>query len=330
MPSADPSSNAPLIGIIVVAYNSRRFLARQRAALEAQTEKRWRWVLLDNASAPDQRPSQAELPEGALLIQSETNLGFAGGNNAAVQHLDTPFIALLNPDAFPEPNWLEELLAAAARHPDASAFGSTQIADETPELLDGAGDELFAFGIPYRALHGRPLARNRAEGETFAPCAAAALYRTDAFRALGGFDERYFCFGEDVDLGYRLRLRGGKAIQATRAVVRHVGGGASGSDFSEFHGARNRLWVYFKNTPSPFFEVLMLWHIVATLAVLLARPKAQREAAINGFTEGLRGLEAIGRARRETQATRTVSPWRIARAWIWSPFGFMARAPKRR
>ncbi|HWA00035.1 MAG TPA: glycosyltransferase family 2 protein [Caulobacterales bacterium] len=318
---------APVVGIVVVAYNSRRHLARQRAALEAQTEKRWRLVVIDNGSRAEERPVADDLPAGAAIIQSETNLGFAAANNRAAANLETPFVAFLNPDAFPEAHWLAELLAAAARWPNADAFGSTQLSDASPTLLDGAGDEMHGFGLPYRALHRKPLSRNGPEGECFSACAAAALYRIETFRALGGFDERLFCYCEDVDLGYRLRLRGGMTIQATRAVVRHIGGARS--DFADFHGARNRLWVFVKNAPPILFWLTAPFHLMATIAILIVHSLRGRVASVQGFLAGLAGLREAFDARRAMQLARSVSSATVARAMIWSPFAMLGRAPKR-
>jgi len=99
--------------------------------------------------------------------------------------------------------------------------------DEHPgsnsDLFDGTGDAYSALGVAWRGNHGRSSQEFVPEGETFAPCAAAALYRTDAFRRAGGFDERFICYYEDVDLAFRLRLCGGRCIQVPDAGVHHVG-----------------------------------------------------------------------------------------------------------
>ncbi|MES1158621.1 MAG: glycosyltransferase family 2 protein [Terricaulis silvestris] len=328
MEQADPQAgDTPLVGVIVVAYNSRRHLARQRAALEAQTEQRWKLIVIDNASAPDERPRQKELPGGARIIQSDENLGFAAANNRAAAQLDTPFLVFLNPDAFPEPTWLAELLAAAQRLPDVDAFGSTQISDLHPSRLDGAGDEMPFFAIPYRAFHGASRALNPEEGECFSACAAAALYRADAFHKLGGFDERLFCYCEDVDLGYRLRLGGGVTMQVTNAAVRHIGGGASPT--ADRLGARNALWVFVKNTPLPLLIVLSPLHATATIMRASAHALQGRFHTWRGVWEGVRGLGQIWRARRKVHEGRAAGSRDIARALIWSPLRVLARASKR-
>lgn len=108
--------------------------------------------------------------------------------------------------------------------------------------------------------------------EVFSPCAAAALYRRSALRAVGGFDEDYFCYVEDVDLGFRLRLAGHKALYVPDAVVHHVGSGTTGgqhSDFAVYHGHRNLVWTFVKNMPGMLFWLLLLLHVMINLATIL-------------------------------------------------------------
>lgn len=332
LPNPAHAEKRPLVSIIVVTFNSKQFLARQIAALNAQTQQNWRLIVLDNASKLEQRPRAEDLPANALLIQSERNLGFAAGNNLASKHAKGPFIACLNPDAFPAPNWLACLLDAAERWPGAAAFGSTQIADDDARLLDGAGDEMFGLGFAYRALHRAPAARIPAERRCFSPCAAAALYRTDAFHKAGGFAEEFFCYIEDVDLGYRLRLMGLDCVQASSAVVSHVGGGAvqSRSGFAERHGARNRIWSYVRCTPPLLFWAVLPGHILVTLAILLVHTFSGRGAAtLSGVLQGLGGLNIALAGRQRVQMARTRSSADLARAMIWSPIKALGRTPKR-
>jgi N-acetylglucosaminyl-diphospho-decaprenol L-rhamnosyltransferase len=318
-------STAPATALIIVTYNSRRYFARLRAALEAQTAP-FDLYIVDNASAPEERPRAEDFPAGAQILQLEQNTGFAGGNNRAAALAQNEFIALLNPDAFPEPTWLEELLAAATRWPQAAAFGSTQINADVPERYDGLGDCYSAWGLPWRGGFGwaretTPLI----EGEVFSPCAAAALYRTEAWRAMGGFDEKLFCFCEDVDLGFRLRLAGHACVQAPRAVVRHVGGGTSGrhSAFAVFHGTRNRLWVYVKNMPAPMLVLTAPLHVLMTLALVAAAPlRGVAGPTLRGLLAGLRGL---GWALQQRRSARDAA--NALRLMPWSPWTAAKRTP---
>jgi N-acetylglucosaminyl-diphospho-decaprenol L-rhamnosyltransferase len=325
------NSPAPAIGIVIVTYNSRPHFARLKAALEAQTDQAFDLIVWDNASAPENRPCPEDFPIGARLVQSGGNLGFAIANNRAVAMLDTPLVALLNPDAFPEPTWLARLRAAASRYPRAGAFGSTQIAAEQTELYDGLGDCYHAAGIPWRGGFGWPRAAASATtGETFSACAAAALYRTSAWRALGGFDERFVSYCEDVDLGFRLRLAGWRVMQIADAVVHHVGGASSGkkSRYAVENGTRNRLWTYVKNMPAPLLWLTLPAHVAMTLAFLAISPfRGTGAGTWAGVGQALGGLGPIIASRADIQATANASWLHIARMLAWSPFAMIKRAP---
>lgn len=322
-------SEPPRVCVIVVTYNSRRHFAELKRTLEAQTIAH-RLYVVDNDSAETERPHAADFPAGALIMQMETNLGFAAANNRAAALFDGDFIALLNPDAFPNPDWLEQLLAAAVRWPEAAAFGSTQIAAETPDTYDGLGDCYSIAGIPWRGGYGWPIATPATEGEVFSPCAAAALYRADAWVEAGGFDESFFTYCEDVDLGFRLRLAGHACVQAPQAIVRHVGGASSGrrSHFAVFHGTRNRLWTYAKNMPGPLLVLSLPAHLAATLAFLAVSPfRGTGPATWSGVGAGLAGLGRVLKARRQTRRMRRAKPGQIAQALSWRPDSLLRRAP---
>lgn len=319
---------SPIATIIVVTHNGARWRERQLAALAAQTERRWRLFVVDNASRPEERPALAAWPAGTELTQSETNLGFAEANNVAARRATTPYLAFLNPDAFPEPDWLSRLIEVAERHPELAAVGSTQWRDGAPGVLDGTGDVMHISGLAYRSGFGKRRAPPPF-GESFSACAAAMLVRRDAFVAVGGFDGSYFCFFEDVDLGFRLRLAGWRVAQAPDAVVAHVGGGSTESRaFADFHGARNRLWTFLKCMPAPLIWPCLPLHIAATgLAATMALMSGRGWHAWRGIFAGMRGARAIWRARAVVQRSRRCSIASIAGALAWSPHIFIGRQP---
>ena len=101
--------------------------------------------------------------------------------------------------------------------------------------------------------HGVPVSSVSEEvREVFSPCAAAALYRRSALVEIGGFDDDFFCYSEDVDLGFRLMLAGHSCLYVPTSVTHHVGSGTTGgqnSDFAVYHGHRNLVWTYVKDMP---------------------------------------------------------------------------------
>lgn len=304
--------------MIIVNWNGGALLAQSVQSLQKQTTAPTAVLVVDNASTDD---SLAQLPawDRLAVLRMDDNLGFAAGNNRAIAHCDTEYIALLNPDAFAEPDWLEQLLQAAQAHPKAAAIGSRQLCHENPALLDGTGDCYHWSGLAWRESHGLPQTpEHLREREIFAPCAAAALYRRDAVLAVGGFDESYFCYFEDVDLGFRLRLAGHTARYAPGAVVRHVGSATTGgqrSDFATFHGHRNMAWTFVKNMPGILFWALLPLHLAANLAsLLLLAAKGQLRAATRAKWHALRGLGVAWEQRRAIQASRRATLPAIWRA----------------
>ena len=317
------------VSVIVVAWQSGEDLTRCLSAIACQTARPLEILLVDNASTDGAPQAAVQAVPGVTLIAAGANLGFAAGVNLGARQARGDWLALINPDAFAAPDWLERLLAGAARNPDTECFGSRQAMAGEAGRLDGLGDVMSLPGIPYRGGYGLPDPGPVAEGECFSACGGAMLIRRSLFEALGGFDEDLFMYCEDVDLGYRIRLAGGACRVIPDAVVEHVGSastGGAGSDFASFHGARNRIRVFIKDTPPLLFWLTLPLHVLAT-AVLFLRLAGQGRLAPNlkGARAALSDLPAALAARRRTQAKRTATSWEIARAMTWNPLDLLGR-----
>ncbi len=325
------AKTAPMISVVIVTFQSAGTLTRCLAALEAQTFTDFEVLFADNASS-DGAPQAAAAADPALrLLPMGDNLGFAAANNRAAKAASGRWLVLLNPDAYPEPDWLEQLLTCAAAHPAARCFTSRQLMAKDPKRLDGLGDAMTGIGFPYRSGYGRPdPGPDVPSAEVFSPCGAAMMIDRSLFLGMGGFDEAFFCYCEDVDLGYRLQLLGEPVVLAPRAVVLHEGSASTGgrrSDFSLYYGARNRLWTFVKNTPPLLFWTTLPLHAAATLALWLAAcARGEGRAMGRGVAAGLRGLGGVWRQRAVLQAGRTASAGTIAERMGWRPIKAMMRA----
>jgi GT2 family glycosyltransferase len=330
------SVEAP-VSVIVVNYNGGSLLRRCIGTLADQTLPPHEIIIVDNGSVDGSIDSLEDLPVMATgrvrIVTPGSNLGFAAANNLGASAATAPWIATLNPDAFPEPEWLAELMAATLRHPDTAMFGSTQIDAADIARLDGAGDVYHASGLVWRGHHGAPAGSLPPEGEVFAPCAAAALYRRDLFLEAGGFDESFFCYCEDVDLGFRLRLLGHKCVQVAAARVLHVGSAITGrrSAFATYHSTRNRVWMFVKNMPAALLLPLLPLH-VALNALLLVRAVLMGEAGtmLRGLRDAVLGLDKVMARRRAIQARRAVSIAGLATRMDWSLSGLLGRRSRTR
>jgi N-acetylglucosaminyl-diphospho-decaprenol L-rhamnosyltransferase len=320
---------SPAVSVVVVTYQSAPTLGPCLAALKAQSFRDFETLLVDNASSDGAAQAAARADPSLRLIENAENRGFSGGVNDGVRAARGRWIALINPDAYAEPDWLERLLAAAAAHPTVRAFASRQLMAQDPARLDGLGDVMAAAGFPFRGGYRGRDPGPREIGEVFSPCGGAMLIERQLFLSLGGFDERLFCYCEDVDLGYRLRLSGERTLVAPDAVVRHEGSASTGgprSDFAVFHGTRNRLWVFVKDTPPLLFWLTAPLHVVTT-ALLFARhaTRGELKAPWRGLVAGIAGLPEAFAARRETQGQRKVGSLAIARAMTWNPLDLLLR-----
>jgi len=315
----------PRVCVAIVSYNSSATLPRCLDSLAAQTYGDFSVVLIDNASVEKPGDLLSRLTVPTSYMEMEDNLGFAQAMNVALEAADCEFLAALNPDAFPHPNWLAELVYAADQRQGFAAFGSAQISAADSAEIDGFGDNLLAWGLAWR---GQSLPKDGAESdlyESFGVCAAAALYRTEILNQIGGFDDRFFCFYEDVDVSFRLRLAGHRCAIARSAVVDHVGGASfeGKSEFADFLVARNQWWLLVKNMPALLLIAILPGYILMQIYALIRHPTSSR---MKGLREGLAQTGEALRARRNIQSERKTSALELNRWLTWNPFDFRSRA----
>lgn len=300
------------IAVIIVNYNSSEYLAKALSCLTKQTYRPFKVIILDNNSKEAIPESIIPCSLSVELIHSPTNLGFAAGNNYASSYAkDCDWIALLNPDAFPEETWLEALAQATQEFPHHAFFATKLLNANRTSLFDGSGDEYHVSGRAWRRDFQKPNQQQREESEeVFAPCAAAALYRQDAWLAAGGFDENYFCYFEDVDLGFRLRLLGYRCQYIPKAIAHHVGSGVTErhSDFYIYFGHRNMVWTYVKNMPGFLFWLYLPWHIGLNIAsIFLFTIKGRGKIIFKAKWDACKALPRLLKQRRKCQSSRAVS-----------------------
>jgi N-acetylglucosaminyl-diphospho-decaprenol L-rhamnosyltransferase len=319
----------PDITVVVVNYNGGDYLKACIASLARQSWRSFETIVVDNASSDGSLDRIDERPERLEILRQSTNLGFAGGNNVGAKAGRGKWLALLNPDAEAAPDWLEQMMAAVTQRPDHRIVASLQISMLDPGKLDGAGDCYLAYGYAWRGGFGYPASSAPGPGECFGPCGAAALYPRDLFLDAGGFDEAYFCYHEDVDLAFRLRLLGEKCQFAPDARVVHAGSAITGrrSEFATFHGIRNGVWTYFKNMPGRLLVLTFPAWILGAFA-LLARGllRGVFMPTLKGFLSAFGDLGPALKARAKLKKKRVASVGKIAAMLNWNPFAYPSRA----
>ena len=307
-----PVHNPDSVSVVIVNWNAANVLNQCVEHVLKQTVLPDEILIMDNGSQDD---SLSLLPvnQRIRICKLNSNLGFAAANNRALLECTTEYIALLNPDAFPVSDWLENLLNAARTNPGVAAFASLQLCDAEPDIIDGAGDCYHVSGLVWRdryrtavmpsdTLQNKPI---------FSACAAAALYRRQLLIDVGGFDEDFFCYIEDIDLGFRLLLAGYKSLLVGSAVVRHIGSASTGgqaSDFCVYHGHRNLIWAYVKNMPGLLFWLFLPLHIgLNFFSIGYFAIKGQGRIMLRAKIDACQGIRSMWQKRKTIQYRRSIS-----------------------
>lgn len=252
------------------------------------------------------------------FVWLENNVGFAKANNIGLSLVsDYDHIALINPDATLDSCWHEEMLKIIERYHNTASFASVLMMEYERAYWDGLGDIYHISGLAWRDGHGYHANFDElVEREIFSPCAAAAVYRRKSLVEVGGFDDDYFCYLEDVDLGFRLRLKGYDSMLVPKAIAYHVGSASTGgkhSDFAVYHGHRNLVWTFVKDMPGVMFWLLLPMHIMMNLAALVRFSlSGQASVIFKAKWDAIKGLPEIIRKRHLVQSSRKCS---IGKIW---------------
>ena len=318
----------PRISVIIVNYNGGMWLTRSVQSIMSQSLTDFECFIVDNGSTDGSIAALPKLDTRFTILKIGENTGFARGNNIAAAKATGDWLALLNPDAFARPGWLEKLLETSALAPNISMVGSTQYMALEPDTYDGVGDFYHVSGLAWRGKHGHSTQGHTPETcEVFGPCGAGALYHRETFIRLGGFDERFFLYHEDVDLAFRMRLAGGICVQSADAIIDHVSSGISGraSQLAVYHGTRNRIWTFVKNMPPLGLLLLGPAHILLNIAFLCWSPfrKGRARPTWRGVWDGVKGLPKIWKSRKNIE--RKVGLFELLRVMTFNPLKFLNR-----
>ena len=235
-------------------------------SLSRQTRRDFEVIVVDNSGEGLVRRNQTG--PGARIIENARNAGFGGAVNQGWRASAAPYLATLNDDAVAHPNWLDAMVRALESRPDAGMCAS-QVRFFGEPRLDSAGMLIARDGSSKQRGFGRPPEDFPVAEETLLPSGSAALYRRALLEELGGFDDRFFLYCEDTDLGLRARWAGWKCLYVPGAVVEHHYSHSAGraSGLKAYYVERNRLFVLAKNFPgrmllaAPFVALARyLWH----------------------------------------------------------------------
>jgi GT2 family glycosyltransferase len=309
------------VAVVIPSWNSAGLLPRCLDSLAAQGAG-LELMVVDNGSADGSVELLRE--RGVPHVSLPENVGFAAAVNLGAARTAAPAVLALNADAVLEPGAVERLAAALAADPGLGGVQPRILqleagteGDVTAARLYSRGMALSADGRAFEEGAGEAQdSRSAAAREVFGVCGAACLLRRELFERLGGYDERYFAFYEDVDLNVRARIAGWRFAYVPEAVVWHLGNASwmaeapSPGAWNARLVARNRL-----ATQAKFMPARALPRIAAVEVGALGRAARQRRlrATLAGKLAVLRWLPALLRERR--QLRREGDP-RLAQRWL--------------
>jgi GT2 family glycosyltransferase len=289
------------VAVVIVNYNGERLLPDCLAALRAQTLAPPEILVADNGSRDGSLALLRAHHPGVGVLELRRNLGFGGGANRGVAATSAPWVCVLNSDATPAPDWLERL-CAAPRAAKTWSLGSVLVSASTGRI-ESAGDQYDPAGFAYKLLRDKPLSDLPADPyPVFAAPGAAPVFRRDVFERLGGYEERFFLYYEDVDLAFRAVLAGFHALLVPDAHVTHRLGATTRSlARARFYVARNSVWCAVRCLPETGpLRLTRRW-----LSELRTnRPRRLIGVELAGRAAGLAGVPRALRERREIQDAR--------------------------
>jgi len=255
------SDHSPLVSVVVVTLNNLNLLSNCLVSICAQDYESMEIIVVDNGSEKNIHTMLIKKFPEVRMVRLDRNYGFAGGNNRGIEVAQGRYIALINNDAVASPQWISSLVTTMEADDTIGAATSIIIDGNQPDVLDSCGVGISLDGMSRQAMRGKPVPLLRQPREVLLFSGCACLLRTKALDEVGLFDEEFFAYCEDTDLGLRLRRTGWKIVVAPVGHVHHYYS-MTGGKFSLqkiYWVERNHLWVAIKNFP---------WFLLAFLPVL--------------------------------------------------------------
>ena len=250
----------PTVSVIIVNWNGKRLLPDCLASLKAQTFRDFEVIVVDNGSTDGSSYGFSDGINDVIFLPK--NMGFAGGNNVGIREARGEYIALLNNDARADKDWLKEIVAFAEARPDVGVFASKILRSDGK--IDSAGGEVYPDGNGMCRGRGETAEQYNDPNYVDFPSGCAALYRRSMLDEIGLFDERFFMYNEDTDLGIRAQKAGYKCLYVPTAIVTHLYSQSSSAYSLKklFRVERNRILLMLKNFTFPQIVASVPWTFI--------------------------------------------------------------------
>ena len=323
----------PVVSVVIVNWNGLRFLKGCLRTLSLQSYSDFETIVVDNGSKDGSVSFiRASYPQ-IKIIENSDNKGFAAANNQGIAVASGRYVALLNNDTEVAREWLHSLAASAESSPsDVGMWAPKILSLDDRTTIDSVGGLLISTCCIAKGRGRGERDRGQYDGvrDVFIPSACAAMYRREMIDGVGGFDEEFFAYCEDTDLGMRAMLMGWKTRSVPEAVVYHHYSGTAGrySPMKAFLVERNHIWVAVKNMPLPMvlsFPLFTAWRYLLQSYGVIAQKGAggryvqghSRSSLLQllgkAWLDAAKGLPGIVKKRARVQGSRVASNGEVMR-----------------
>jgi hypothetical protein len=261
-------SGLPPISIVVVNYNSGRYLTNCVESILESTYSKKKVVVVDNASQDESVGKMLNKYPQVKVVLNQSNVGYAAAGNVGIKSTKGSFVVIMNPDTLVEPTWLEELVKATQRFPRGAFFQPKILLMDNPRILNSAGNliHIAGFGI-CRGLGALDSEEFQKESDVCYVSGACTLIRREALREIGPLEELFFAYGEDKDWGWRASMMGWQSVYVPSARILHKWSLTLGRTPNKFYLLEfERLLSFVKNYSKrtllllmPVFFIVELW-----------------------------------------------------------------------
>ena len=306
--------------VVIPNLNGAGWLRDSIESVWAQTEQDFELIVVDNGST-DESLAIARSYVGRAnytLIENAENTGFSHAVNQGIRAAKGEFVALFNNDAFAEPDWLANLLAAAEQDERIFAVSSLMIRHFERELADDAGDYVTLLGFACKRGDGMKASRYQKACRVFSACGGAALYRKSILDKIGLLDEHFFAYFEDVDISWRANSLGYKNVYCPTARCYHICGATTGAvrynPFKSVQSGRNSILLPYKNMPILMFLLNLPFLALGYLMkAVMFRLRGYGPAYFQGFKEA---LKVMGRLEKPKFRLKNLPNYALIQLWL--------------
>ncbi len=283
-----------LVTVVIPNYNGKKYMDDCLRSLKKQTFKDFKVIVVDDGSTDGSAEYIRSRYPDTRVIENGSNMGFAGAVNVGIRAAEGRYVFLLNNDTMCDEGCIEALVNTMDHKKKLFSAQAKMLQMKNPELIDDCGDLYCALGWAFTPGKDKNNTHFTKREAVTSACAGAAIYRKEYFDEVGLFDEAHFCYLEDVDIGYRARLKGYANVMEPSAVVYHAGSGSSGSRYNEFKvklTAGNNLYMIYKNMPI-FQLIINLPLIIAGIIIkhIFYVKKGLGGAHVKGLLDGLKKI----------------------------------------